>query len=175
MRVMGLDLSTTSTGLIVLQSYSSGPVTKSLEAEVLIKSNPGEGGSLKRAERISDGVLETVQTFAPDFTVIEGYSHSSKWSQAVTVELGTVVRLMLNACAVHWVVVPPSSLKKFVTGKGNSPKSVMIAEVYKRWGYETSSDDMADAYGLACMGLALNGLLFSMTKFQSEAIHSLTL
>lgn len=45
--------------------------------------------------------------------------------------------------------VPPTVLKKFVTGKGNAKKQEMLLEVYKRWGADLSDDNAADAYGLA--------------------------
>jgi Holliday junction resolvasome RuvABC endonuclease subunit len=45
--------------------------------------------------------------------------------------------------------VPPSTLKKYVTGKGNAKKQEMLLSVYKRWGVDLSDDNAADAYGLA--------------------------
>ena len=34
-------------------------------------------------------------------------------------------------------------------GKGNAAKELMLKEVFRRWGYDTSSNDQADAYALA--------------------------
>jgi hypothetical protein len=42
----------------------------------------------------------------------------------------------------------PSQIKKYI-GKGNIKKEVVIKEVYKRWGYDTNINDLADAYALA--------------------------
>ena len=49
------------------------------------------------------------------------------------------------------IKIPPTTLKKFVTGKGTSKKAEMLLHVFKRWGVEFSSDDAADSYGLARM------------------------
>jgi len=46
-------------------------------------------------------------------------------------------------------VIKPTTLKKFITGKGNAKKSTIIKEVYKRWGFNTDNDNTADAYGIA--------------------------
>ena len=47
------------------------------------------------------------------------------------------------------VVAAPKKLKKYVTSNGNAPKNLMIKTVYKRWGYDVSTDNIADASGLA--------------------------
>lgn len=44
--------------------------------------------------------------------------------------------------------VPPMTLKKYVTGKGNAKKQEMLLQVYKRWGVEFTDDNAADAYSL---------------------------
>jgi hypothetical protein len=45
--------------------------------------------------------------------------------------------------------VPPMTLKKYASGKGNSKKQEMLLQIYKRWGMEFNDDNSADAYGLA--------------------------
>jgi len=45
--------------------------------------------------------------------------------------------------------VPPMTLKKYATGKGNSKKQEMLMQIYKRWGAEFSDDNAADAYALS--------------------------
>ena len=43
----------------------------------------------------------------------------------------------------------PSKIKKFITGKGNSKKELMLKEIYKRWGFETDNHNTGDAYAIA--------------------------
>ena len=44
--------------------------------------------------------------------------------------------------------VPPMTLKKYASGKGNSKKQEMLLQIYKRWGMEFNDDNAADAYAL---------------------------
>ena len=45
--------------------------------------------------------------------------------------------------------VPPMTLKKFASGKGNAKKQEMLLQIFKRWGIEFNDDNAADAYALA--------------------------
>jgi crossover junction endodeoxyribonuclease RuvC len=81
-----------------------------------------------------------------------GFSEASPW----TGELGGMVKmLMVSAFGVlNLTLIPPTSLKLFATGKGNSPKSVVMTHVLKRFGADFSNygkpgEDMADAYAVA--------------------------
>jgi Holliday junction resolvasome RuvABC endonuclease subunit len=65
-------------------------------------------------------------------------------------ELSAVVKLVL------WfkhheppLQIPPMTLKKYATGKGNAKKQEMLLQIYKRWGVEFTDDNAADAYALA--------------------------
>jgi crossover junction endodeoxyribonuclease RuvC len=69
-------------------------------------------------------------------------------------ELSATVRLALfdycNDCPTQLPLkVPPMTLKKFASGKGNSKKQEMMLQIYKRWGVELTDDNAADAYSLA--------------------------
>jgi Holliday junction resolvasome RuvABC endonuclease subunit len=44
--------------------------------------------------------------------------------------------------------VPPMTLKKYASGKGNAKKQEMLMQIYKRWGIEFNDDNAADAYAL---------------------------
>jgi crossover junction endodeoxyribonuclease RuvC len=46
--------------------------------------------------------------------------------------------------------VAPTSLKKYITGKGTKvQKNQILLQVYKKWGVEFTDDNAADSYGLA--------------------------
>lgn len=45
--------------------------------------------------------------------------------------------------------IPPMTLKKYATGKGNAKKQEMLMQIYKRWGIEFNNDNAADSYALA--------------------------
>ena len=65
-------------------------------------------------------------------------------------------------------LIPPMTLKKYATGKGNSKKQEMLLQMYKRWGVEFNDDNAADAYALA--RLASGSALDSVEKVVVEQI-----
>lgn len=86
---------------------------------------------------------------------IEGYSHASKFAQHKMGECGAATRigvadtLGLKHYKTSVIEIAPTRLKKYVTGKGNSPKKVMLLNVYKKWDEEFTDDNLGDAYALA--------------------------
>ncbi|KUL44706.1 hypothetical protein ADL22_12240 [Streptomyces sp. NRRL F-4489] len=91
---------------------------------------------------------------------LEGYSHGSKYQREALGELGATVKLAISEIAgvQPWrrpLVVPPTTLKKFVTGKGNATKQEMIATVSHRYGAIFRDDNLADAYALARVASAV--------------------
>jgi Holliday junction resolvasome RuvABC endonuclease subunit len=84
---------------------------------------------------------------------MEGYSMGSKTGRERLGELGGQLRLWLFRTGWNLVVVPPTTLKKYVSGKGNSEKNAMMMEVLARWGHKSSDDNAADGYALARFGI----------------------
>ena len=66
-------------------------------------------------------------------------------------ELGGIIRLCLYDAKIPFVIVPPTSLKKFVTGNGSADKKKMHDFVLSKWrqDIDENEDDQCDAYGLA--------------------------
>jgi len=91
-------------------------------------------------------------------SIIENYAFS-RHSKATTklAELGSLIRKRLLLMGIRFLEVTPQSNKKFVTGKGNSPKDVLLQKVFKKWGEEFEDIefkfrmDAADSYGLGLM------------------------
>ena len=88
----------------------------------------------------------------PALVVIEGYAYARPNQQAAIGELGGVIRLALHKWGGDWIVVPPTSLKKFVTGKGNAPKDRVMMDAYKRFEIDVPTTDECEALCLALMG-----------------------
>jgi len=55
---------------------------------------------------------------------------------------------------IKYKVVPPMTLKKFVTDNGHAKKDQMMESIRTRWGIDFKDDNLADAYGLARLALA---------------------
>lgn len=150
MRVVGLDLSLTATGLCGTDGSAARTIA--------VKSR-----GVKRLVELRDAVLRGCWTDGDyggwwvDLVVIEGYSMGGQRGSAgigqALGELGGVVRVALHENGLTWVDVPPASLKKFATGKGNANK-VAMATAATRAGYDGPDDDNAiDAWWLRQMGL----------------------
>lgn len=95
-------------------------------------------------------------------------SHSS----VVLGELHGVVKVALfhalHDSGGYPLKVPPTVVKKYATGKGNAKKNEVMLSVYKHWGAEFTSDNMADSFVIAniCAG-------HSSTAYQQEVIAKL--
>lgn len=94
-----------------------------------------------------------VRNYPADLMVIEGYAHAAKHGREQAGELGGVVKSEAYDAGIPVLVVPPTSLKKYVTGSGNAKKNVMLQQVYKRWNEEFTDDNKADAFALRQLGM----------------------
>lgn len=133
--IVALDLSLTSTGWACVEGVGTF-TTK-------------ERG-LQRLQRLREQIL-TLAGPTTDVAAIEGYAFGRPNGMAALGELGGVVRLALYEHDITIVDVPPASLKKYATGKGNANKELMLVEAVRRLGYAGSNNDEADALWLYTM------------------------
>lgn len=84
--------------------------------------------------------------------VVEGYAMGARNGREVLGEWGGQIRLFAYRFGWNVLVVPPSSLKKYTTGKGNAEKETVMLEVFKRWAYSSTDNNDADAYALMRLG-----------------------
>ena len=174
MIIVGLDLSLAKTGFVALNEY--GDVLTS----ELIKSKPSGAKPIDETRRILKIAEEIVKkidehTFPedPQLVVIEGLAFMARNSTALVQLSGLnyLVRILLNEFKWPFIIVAPTSLKKFITQKGNSDKSLMMMTVFKDYGFESMDDNVCDAYSLAACGLALMGIpLHKLTKPQQDVV-----
>jgi len=61
-----------------------------------------------------------------------------------------------------------NQLKKFATGKGTGQKSIVVREVFKRWGIDCKDDNQADACVLAHLAEGLCMDKGHLLAFQQE-------
>lgn len=149
---MGLDLST-CTGLSIVDADKDVIHATVVQAKKL--------SGWERVNSIAGTIMASHAQFKPDFVVLEGYGFGQMASVVTLAEIGSVVRFLLWQDQIPFIDVPPSSLKKFVTGKGNAKKDQMILEVFKRYGYTSATNDIADAVGLGMFGLCAAGVKFT--------------
>ena len=173
MRVIGLDQSYTGFGFSVdgVSIKKNFPTSK--------YPNP-----VDRLIAVEDWLDEQLMSFSgADLVVMEGYANGAKFGREMAGELGWAVkRTIWFATDSYPLIVPPPSLKKFVTGKGNAKKNEMLLGVFKQWKAEFSDDNQADAFALEKFGKAYlqhTGARVSsleppvnLHKYQIEAIEA---
>jgi crossover junction endodeoxyribonuclease RuvC len=146
MKVLGIDPST-KTGWVLLGSEAP----RSGEISITAKG-------FRRVVGVQQNVRSLLWTYSPDLVVIEGYAYGNRHTLVTLVEIGTAIRLMLHEYAIKqmkpWIDLPPTVLKKYVTGKGTSPKKDVMVAVQEQWGF-TGTDNECDAFGLAMFGMTM--------------------
>jgi len=166
--VIGLDLSLTSTGAVVL---SPGEGQGGLRTESMVIKSKFKGEA--RLEHLREQIMALVSLNQPDLIVIEGYAFGRPNAMAPLAELGGVVKHSLYVDGWKYLIVPPTRVKKFACGKGNAAKDEVRLGVFKRWGFEAKTNDEVDAYALARIGLAYLGLDDELIKPQIEVVKDL--
>lgn len=182
MIVVGLDLSLTHTGYAII-SKGEKEGSDLLLASGVIKSKPSGPTALaetKRIVKIAEEAVQKIDEFClkedPKLVVIEGLAFMARNTTALVqlAGLNYLTRILLSQFEWPFMIVAPSTLKKFITGKGNSDKNIMMMEIYKQYDHTFLDDNVADAFALAAVGLAtLGSPLKKVTVPQQEVINLL--
>ncbi len=148
MSILAIDPSLTSTGY----AYRKGD-------DILVGTIKSKFKGAARLYDIQQGILEIIYDGMPKLAVIEGYAMGRFAGRAFDLgELGGVLKLLLWTSNIQTLIVPPTCLKLFATGKGNADKDAVRIAMAKDRGKLFKGDDESDAYGLLRMGDAfLNG------------------
>lgn len=163
---LGLDISSTSTGAVVLNALSLEPVFQGVWV-------PPKGlDYLERGSWQAERLLALTEQFDFDKVTIEGYSLGSTNGAEPLITVGTVLRYFLRQEGYSWAIAAPTQVKKFA---GAATKQDIKVQAYKRWGFEHRSDDVVDAYVLAHIGLGLVGAtpLVPLIRPQQEVIETI--
>jgi hypothetical protein len=89
-------------------------------------------------------------------TAMEGYAFGTTMAHMLG-ELGAVVKMVCYDLFDKYegkypYIIPPTTLKKYVTGKGTGvQKNQILLAVYKKWDVEFNDDNAADSYALAML------------------------
>jgi len=164
---LGIDLSLCNTGCVYLN--------KKKYTAISIKTKKTGNAPLQELKRLLH-IINAVNIAEIDIAVIEGLPFGMVRSVSLMqlAGLNYLMRNFLHNNKKQFVIVPPTQLKKYVTGKGNCGKEVMLLETYKRYGVSFTDNNLCDAYGLAQIGLAiLDKNTKKLTKIQREIINKL--
>ncbi|WP_134579543.1 hypothetical protein [Cryobacterium sp. Hh11] len=149
-RVIGIDLSMTSTGLAVIANGIIETHT--------VKSKPDAGtlrSFLARSDAIAVDIDNAVRIHRTDLLIIEGMAFGAKSSSLdkIHAHWWLVVKFLCEFVDQEPVVITSGQRCKYATGKGNAPKDVVLAAVIKRYTQaDPKGNDEADAVIFAAMG-----------------------
>jgi Holliday junction resolvasome RuvABC endonuclease subunit len=110
-----------------------------------------------------------------DLVVIENNAFNAIGrAKSVLAELNGIIKFWLWRRKIDYVLVAPTTLKKFILGKGKGDKSLILREVYKTYRLDAGTDDEADACVLAHIGACLIGAEEPRNQAQREVMFTLT-
>ena len=147
MNCVGIDASLTGTGLVIID--------KSCEVlfEELISSSSKDDIESRLID-ISDRIFSKIEKYKDLTICIEGLSFGSRGQATLDLAgLHFYLRTILFRDKYLFYVIPPTTLKRYVTGGGQCQKNLMLLKCYKKFGVEFSNDNLCDAYCLARYGL----------------------
>lgn len=147
MKVVGLDLSLTSTGLALIVDGT---------AQVVRHTTVTAGDTVARRHGRLAAIADMARQWATgsDLVVLEGPSYGSTTGhQHDRAGLWWLVVHRLLAAELPLAVVPPTARARYATGKGNASKDAVLVAVVRRYPQvDVTGNDEADALVLAAMG-----------------------
>lgn len=159
--IMGIDQSFTSTGVVVMDNKKDVVV---MDVIATSKTTDDKKEIFWRARSIVSSVLDTISSNNVGFVAIEQLAYGSVGD--ATRNLAGLQFMIINMLIdrdIPFITVPPTSLKKYATSKGNCGKQEMvdslphgIKEEIEKYPKTKGRYDLADAYWLASKGVDEN-------------------
>jgi Holliday junction resolvasome RuvABC endonuclease subunit len=140
---LGIDQSLRSSGVAV--------VTEKQLVQYMGRIVPEKLTGVKRLAAVREAIRDVLAAEPLiKFAALEGYAYDVGAGRVFELgEIGAVVKLTLHDAGVPFIIVPPASLKQFVSSSGSATKELMRQAVLKKWGVDVAQDDECDAFGLA--------------------------
>jgi Holliday junction resolvasome RuvABC endonuclease subunit len=167
MNVLGLDISMRATGVAIADDNYS-PLFSGVVGESNDRGVDPEVDCIMRAQTQGDFVIPLIESFSPEVIVIEGPAYNPLVK--IPTKNGFTTVLPKRVCQL-WqltgalkmavfqvysgpvVIVPPTTLKKHITGDGKADKTDMVKAIWDRFDIHFKDHNEADAFGLCVVYL----------------------
>lgn len=157
MRIIGVDPSITCTGV----SFPDG------ETAAVRPRSKGDD----RLKEIADHLHVAVMGCRAELVVMEDAPTTLRGHAGrVLLHLQGAIRTELMRLPVPYMILSPSTLKKFATGSGGADKTAMALAAYKRLGQEYPTEDECDADWLRIAGRFAYGYSESVPTAQGRML-----
>ncbi|WP_298745308.1 crossover junction endodeoxyribonuclease RuvC [uncultured Microbacterium sp.] len=152
---VGLDLSLTSTGIAII--HGDQITTRRITSKG--KQGATTAEQVDRLGKLVENIAHEVPWTDHARIAVEGPSYGSTGTAAhILGGFWWMVRHRLATLDLDVVVVPPGTVKKYATGRGNAGKDEVLAAVIRRYSHvDVSGNDEADALVLAAIRARLDG------------------
>jgi Holliday junction resolvasome RuvABC endonuclease subunit len=161
--IMALDLSLTATGCAGVPS---------VDEPVSLRTVSSSFTGVERLCDLLDLVLAFVEFHDPVLVAIEDLPPIRANAIGALGMLHGAVRVALHRSGIDLAFVPPASLKKYATGRGNATKPDMRMALYQRAGLDLRDDNQVDAWWLAAMAADAAGVpLVTVPAAQRAALE----
>jgi len=183
---VGLDLSVRSTGMVAIACDAELLFHEAFGSQKDKSQSNANLDKIVRARKVCDMVSANFQALevkypACSFRIaLEGYAYGMRNTSSLAdlAQLGGLVQDMLRDEYEYPLIVATSQLKKFASGKGNTKKVMIPAEVVARWKLQFKTTDEVDAYVLSRICLAYyqvmrNEVTIPLTKPQQAVVDAL--
>ena len=137
MKILAIDQSLTESGYWIND-----------EENGLIKTSSKEKKE-NRLKKIRDEVFSLLES-KPDVVVMEDYSYGASNTKFTFTagEVGGTIKLVVRDVEIPMIIVTPTLLKKFISGKGVSKKEQMLMYCLKKYDREFTNNNLCDAFCL---------------------------
>lgn len=173
---VGIDPSLTATGICIIDAHGK-PGLKTIRT----KPETFNHDQYFRLDFIADSIRDMIEKLLNPVVFIERPFVNPKNvndAQRDLYVLAHLIRRRLHYGKKPFLDISPMTLKKFVCGRGNSEKSMMLMKVYQNWDISAADDNQADAVGLAHMAKAMEvaqgrGNPELWPKYQLEVVRNM--
>lgn len=151
--IMGIDLSLSSTGVVILDSDMN------IVHHEAVETSTADGAYKYRCKKIYDLLSKVVNKYQPKLI---GYEQINVYknvqaAHALSLVKGQLYSVLDGSDLLDAFIIPmtTSQIKKIGRGVGTGDKNLMLKDVLVRFGENFDSDDEADAYCAAVGACAI--------------------